>query len=48
METLKLKNIKLSWLRGGVTYLDGGAMFGVVPKPLWSKDIHAMKIIRSN
>ena len=37
METLQLKNIKLTWLRGGVTHLDGGAMFGVVPKPLWSK-----------
>lgn len=37
METLELQNIKLTWLRGGVTHLDGGAMFGVVPKPLWSK-----------
>jgi glyoxylase-like metal-dependent hydrolase (beta-lactamase superfamily II) len=27
----------LTWLRGGLTQLDGGAMFGVVPKPLWSK-----------
>lgn len=37
METLQLGNIKLTWLNGGVTYLDGGAMFGVVPKPLWAK-----------
>lgn len=37
METIQLNNIKLTWLRGGVNYLDGGAMFGVVPKPLWSK-----------
>lgn len=37
MEALELKNVKLYWLRGGVTHLDGGAMFGVVPKPLWSK-----------
>ncbi|MFE8698234.1 MBL fold metallo-hydrolase [Cytobacillus sp. FJAT-53684] len=37
METLQLENIKLTWLRGGVNFLDGGAMFGVVPKPLWSK-----------
>lgn len=37
METLELQNIKLAWLLGGVTHLDGGAMFGVVPKPLWSK-----------
>lgn len=37
MDTLKLSNIKLTWLNGGVNYLDGGAMFGVVPKPLWEK-----------
>lgn len=37
METLSLANIKLTWLNGGVTFLDGGAMFGVVPKPLWSR-----------
>jgi len=37
METLKIGQTKISWLNGGVTNLDGGAMFGVVPKPLWSK-----------
>ncbi|MCK6205157.1 MULTISPECIES: MBL fold metallo-hydrolase [Bacillus] len=37
METLKLKTVKLTWLNGGVTHLDGGAMFGVVPKALWEK-----------
>lgn len=37
METLQIGSIKLTWLDGGVTHLDGGAMFGVVPKPLWSK-----------
>lgn len=37
METLQIGKCKLTWLRGGVTHLDGGAMFGVVPKPLWSK-----------
>ncbi|KAB2338877.1 MBL fold metallo-hydrolase [Cytobacillus depressus] len=37
MEILQLQNTKLTWLRGGVNFLDGGAMFGVVPKPLWSK-----------
>lgn len=37
METLQLGTIKLTWLNGGVTFLDGGAMFGVVPKPLWAK-----------
>jgi len=29
--------MKLTWLNGGVTALDGGAMFGVVPKALWSR-----------
>ncbi|MDQ0298519.1 glyoxylase-like metal-dependent hydrolase (beta-lactamase superfamily II) [Salibacterium salarium] len=37
MEQLTIGNYTLTWLRGGVTHLDGGAMFGVVPKPLWSK-----------
>jgi glyoxylase-like metal-dependent hydrolase (beta-lactamase superfamily II) len=37
LETLLLNNMKLTWLSGGVTNLDGGAMFGVVPKPLWEK-----------
>ncbi|MGE6378726.1 YtnP family quorum-quenching lactonase [Peribacillus muralis] len=37
METLQIGDMKLTWLNGGVTHLDGGAMFGVVPKPLWSK-----------
>ncbi|MCC5895314.1 MAG: MBL fold metallo-hydrolase [Alkalibacterium sp.] len=27
----------LYWLEGGVVSFDGGAIFGVVPKPLWSK-----------
>ncbi|KGP73681.1 YtnP family quorum-quenching lactonase [Pontibacillus yanchengensis] len=37
METLQVGRAKLTWLNGGVNHLDGGAMFGVVPKPLWSK-----------
>ncbi|MFN7250574.1 MAG: MBL fold metallo-hydrolase [Anaerobacillus sp.] len=37
MEQLKLGSIMLTWLNGGVTHMDGGAMFGVVPKPLWSR-----------
>ncbi|WP_217589829.1 YtnP family quorum-quenching lactonase [Lentibacillus saliphilus] len=37
METLQIGRAQLTWLNGGVNYLDGGAMFGVVPKPLWSK-----------
>src|SRR5690625_2101919 len=37
METLTVGRAKLTWLNGGVTHLDGGAMFGVVPKALWTK-----------
>ncbi|KMY55092.1 hypothetical protein AC623_15065 [Bacillus sp. FJAT-27231] len=37
MEELKVGGLTLTWLNGGVTNMDGGAMFGVVPKPLWSK-----------
>lgn len=37
MEQLQIGDIQLTWLNGGVNHLDGGAMFGVVPKPLWSK-----------
>ncbi|RBW71425.1 YtnP family quorum-quenching lactonase [Bacillus taeanensis] len=37
MEHLKIGNVSFYWLNGGVTHLDGGAMFGVVPKPLWSQ-----------
>ncbi|WP_284139873.1 MBL fold metallo-hydrolase [Virgibacillus sp. LDC-1] len=37
MENLQVGRASLSWLQGGVNFLDGGAMFGVVPKALWSK-----------
>ncbi|WP_332697564.1 YtnP family quorum-quenching lactonase [Halalkalibacter lacteus] len=37
MERLERKNLTITWLNGGVTHMDGGAMFGVVPKPLWSR-----------
>ncbi len=37
MEKIEREGLKITWLRGGVTHMDGGAMFGVVPKPLWSK-----------
>lgn len=37
MNQLVLGDIQFFWLQGGLTQLDGGAMFGVVPKPLWSK-----------
>ncbi|MBS4175976.1 YtnP family quorum-quenching lactonase [Lederbergia citrea] len=37
METFKLGEITLTWLNGGDTFMDGGAMFGVVPRPLWTR-----------
>ncbi|MGP4062628.1 YtnP family quorum-quenching lactonase [Halobacillus sp. H74] len=37
MKKMKIGRASLTWLEGGVTHMDGGAMFGVVPKPLWSK-----------
>src|SRR5690625_4226066 len=37
MEQLKVGKATLTWLKGGVNLLDGGAMFGVVPKPLCSR-----------
>ncbi|MBM7621374.1 glyoxylase-like metal-dependent hydrolase (beta-lactamase superfamily II) [Bacillus tianshenii] len=37
MEAISFGQWKLTWLNGGVTHLDGGAMFGVVPKALWSR-----------
>lgn len=35
--TLKIGEFEIHWLRGGAFELDGGAMFGVVPKVLWEK-----------
>lgn len=37
MDTYEFYDMKLTWLDGGVNFLDGGTMFGVVPKALWSK-----------
>lgn len=37
LETMKIGRATLTWLNGGVTHLDGGAMFGVVPRALWSR-----------
>jgi glyoxylase-like metal-dependent hydrolase (beta-lactamase superfamily II) len=34
---ITLGNFEIYGLRDGFFYLDGGAMFGVVPKPLWAK-----------
>ncbi|MCM3611518.1 MBL fold metallo-hydrolase [Planococcus sp. MERTA32b] len=37
MERFDFHEMKLTWLDGGTTNLDGGTMFGVVPKVVWSK-----------
>ncbi len=37
MDSLVFHDMKLTWMDGGITSMDGGAMFGVVPKPLWSR-----------
>lgn len=37
MKQMTIGRATLTWLDGGVTHMDGGAMFGVVPKPLWSR-----------
>jgi glyoxylase-like metal-dependent hydrolase (beta-lactamase superfamily II) len=34
---MHLGDIEVHFIHGGNFYLDGGAMFGVVPKPLWEK-----------
>ncbi|KXH87151.1 MBL fold metallo-hydrolase [Sporosarcina sp. HYO08] len=37
MDQYTFHDMQLTWLDGGLNYLDGGTMFGVVPKVLWSK-----------
>jgi glyoxylase-like metal-dependent hydrolase (beta-lactamase superfamily II) len=39
IHTFHLGRLRCHVLEGGKQRLDGGAMFGVVPKPLWSKKI---------
>src|SRR3989449_1412974 len=39
--TFKVGRLTCHALEGGTQRLDGGAMFGVVPKPLWQKRIPA-------
>ncbi len=38
MIRLQVGDLRCSVLDGGSLWLDGGAMFGVVPKPLWEKE----------
>lgn len=37
MDKFTFHNMKLTWLDGGLNFLDGGTMFGPVPKVLWSR-----------
>ncbi|ANU11449.1 putative metal-dependent hydrolase [Planococcus antarcticus DSM 14505] len=37
MQKFQFHDMVLTWLEGGTTFLDGGTMFGVVPKFIWSK-----------
>lgn len=46
MDQYKFHDMTLTWLNGGLTLLDGGAMFGVVPKALWSKRYPADELNR--
>jgi glyoxylase-like metal-dependent hydrolase (beta-lactamase superfamily II) len=39
--TTRLGDLRLHALEAGLQHLDGGAMFGVVPKPLWERRIPA-------
>jgi glyoxylase-like metal-dependent hydrolase (beta-lactamase superfamily II) len=41
VRTLDLGDLRLHALEAGLQWLDGGAMFGVVPKPLWERKIPA-------
>jgi len=41
MSGFRVGNYELFWLNGGQFELDGGSMFGVVPKLLWQKKYHA-------
>ncbi|MFD3220923.1 MBL fold metallo-hydrolase [Staphylococcus saprophyticus] len=34
---MKLGDLRINYLNGGITHIDGDAMFGVVPKALWTK-----------
>jgi len=41
LRTRTLGDLRIHAVEGGLQRLDGGAMFGVVPKPLWQKRIPA-------
>ncbi|BAQ11797.1 Zn-dependent hydrolase, including glyoxylase [Bacillus sp. OxB-1] len=37
MDRFTFHGMELTWLNGGINFLDGGTMFGVAPKVLWSR-----------
>ena len=37
MKSCRIGDFEIFWLNGGEFELDGGTMFGVVPKSLWAK-----------
>lgn len=41
VRTLRVGGMRIHAIEAGLQWLDGGAMFGVVPKPLWEKKIPA-------
>jgi len=41
MSRLPLGSITITWLEGGIFELDGGTMYGAVPKALWQKKFPA-------
>jgi glyoxylase-like metal-dependent hydrolase (beta-lactamase superfamily II) len=41
LRTMSLGDLRIHALEAGLQLLDGGAMFGVVPKPLWERKIPA-------
>ena len=37
--SIELTRFRIDVIDGGACWMDGGAIFGVVPKPLWSKSV---------
>src|SRR5258708_3805974 len=46
MSRVALGDFEITLVRAGFYWWDGGAMFGVVPKTLWSKKYHADELNR--
>ena len=41
MNAIEIGRVRIHALNDGFFAMDGGAMFGIVPKPLWSRDVPA-------